>query len=129
MNNKIDQVIETVSSMTENEMFILRTKMAEKFKIDIDSISSSNTNSSKEEDTENEESKLKTLFIKDYPNDKRKDVASILGKILKINLLNATRVVDKPKLPALVKEDLKKNEIKEIKDLFESIPGILFEEK
>ena len=124
--SNIDKIIESVSSMTENEMFILRTKMAAKFKIDIDSM---NSGSIQKEEESVEETKLKTLFIKDYPEDKRKDVASILSKILKVNLLNATRIVDKPKLPAIVKEELKKEEIEELKKLFGNITGILFEEK
>lgn len=123
MNQKINQILENLETLTLLETTQLITKIKEIFNINIDSnINFDNKNIINQDiisdNAENKKS-LFTISLTEIPLDKKIAVLKIVRTITGLGLKESKDIVDN--IPKVLKENISKEEIDKIKNELESI--------
>jgi large subunit ribosomal protein L7/L12 len=123
MNQKINQILENLETLTLLETTQLITKIKEIFNINIDSnINFDNKNIINpdiiSDNAENKKS-LFTISLTEIPLDKKIAVLKIVRTITGLGLKESKDIVDN--IPKVLKENISKEEIDKIKNELESI--------
>jgi large subunit ribosomal protein L7/L12 len=123
MNQKINQILENLETLTLLETTQLITKIKKIFNINIDSnINFDNKNIINQDiisdNAENKKS-LFTISLTEIPLDKKIAVLKIVRTITGLGLKESKDIVDN--IPKVLKENISKEEIDKIKNELESI--------
>jgi large subunit ribosomal protein L7/L12 len=123
MNEKINQVIEILKTLTLLDVAQLVTEIKQIFNINLDNIIDTNNSKNLNEDTSlNELKNEKTSFsisLIEIPLDKKIAVLKLVRTITGLGLKESKDIVDN--IPKILKENITKDEVDKIKTELETL--------